>query len=440
MSIERRQRRRHDGTVYDVWRVRFTDAAGLRCSRTFDSREDAADFEAHLRLLKRRGELASLDAGRQTLAEFVAEWWELEATPNLERATLKSYASHWNRHALPRLGHLELRQVTPQVVVAFRVSLERGGVGVEAIRRTMTMLQGIFARAVEWQRVSANPFKAVRKPRSKHRVAVAPLAPGTVELMREHLLARGGQRDATLLSVLAYAGLRPEEALALRWRHVRQRTLLVEAALADGQLKDQKNRRPPRTVELLGPLREDLAGWRRQSGEPSPDRLVFPNGRGAAWRDHDYRNWRRRVYQPTARALSLATTRPYDLRHAFASLMLHEGRLSIVELAHQLGHSPTMTLNTYGHVIAELKGGPRRSAEDQIRRARKAVNPAEPPTVEELPRNVIAFPVPPRSAPKTPPQRLSDEPEGAATPLPQPKPSIGLEPMTPSLPWKCSTN
>jgi len=33
---------------------------------------------------------------------------------------------------------------------------------------------------------------------------------------------------------------RPQEALALRWSNVRERTLLVEEALAHGQLKSQK--------------------------------------------------------------------------------------------------------------------------------------------------------------------------------------------------------
>ena len=33
-------------------------------------------------------------------------------------------------------------------------------------------------------------------------------------------------RDRTLVSVLAYAGLRPEEALALEWQHIRARTIL----------------------------------------------------------------------------------------------------------------------------------------------------------------------------------------------------------------------
>jgi integrase len=38
-----------------------------------------------------------------------------------------------------------------------------------------------------------------------------------------------GARDATLISVLAYAGLRPTEALTLRWGQVRDRTLVVNA-------------------------------------------------------------------------------------------------------------------------------------------------------------------------------------------------------------------
>jgi integrase len=60
----------------------------------------------------------------------------------------------------------------------------------------------------------------------------------------------------------------------------------------------------------------------------------------------------------------------YDMRHAFASLQIRAG-LSIPELAEQMGHSPQMTLGTYAHVIRELKGEPRVSAEKQIELARR---------------------------------------------------------------------
>jgi hypothetical protein len=48
------------------------------------------------------------------------------------------------------------------------------------------------------------------------------------------------------------------------------------------------------------------------------------------------------------------------------------GRLpaSVVEVARQAGHSPAMTLSTYGHVIEELEGADSRSAEAVIRAAR----------------------------------------------------------------------
>ena len=48
------------------------------------------------------------------------------------------------------------------------------------------------------------------------------------------------------------------------------------------------------------------------------------------WRDHDWKNWRRRIFEPAAKAAGLERVRPYDLRHSFASLLIHEGRLSIV--------------------------------------------------------------------------------------------------------------
>jgi integrase len=78
------------------------------------------------------------------------------------------------------------------------------------------------------------------------------------------------------------------------------------------------------------------------------------------------------VYAPVATEAELDGSPPYELRHAFCSLLIAEG-LSVVEIAQHAGHSPTMTLDTYGHVIEELAGAERRPAEDVIREAREAV-------------------------------------------------------------------
>src|SRR4051812_5191115 len=371
--VERRERRRRDGTVYAVWRARWRDEQGVERSKTFDRAADARVWEAKIRTMKRSGALAELDAGTETLAEFVEEWWLVYAGPNLERSTLRTYATLWNGHALPRLGHLQLRQLTPQTIARFRAELEAAGVGDEAVRKTMSMLQGVLQRAVEWGRVPSNAVKITRKPPKRYRPAVQAIPPSVIEVMRARLLAHGRLRDATLLVVLAYAGLRPQEALALEWRHVRERTLLVERAVSDGQLKVLKNRRQPRTVALLAPLREDLSEWRRASRVSLPTAPVFPAASGSFWRATDWRNWRKRIYKPVAESVGLAGARPYDLRHAFASLLIHEGRLSVVEIAAQLGHNPTVCLDTYAHVMAEQAGGERIGAAEQIAVARRAL-------------------------------------------------------------------
>src|SRR5262245_27151354 len=59
-----------------------------------------------------------------------------------------------------------------------------------------------------------------------------------------------------LVSVLAYAGLRPQEALALHWSDLRHRTLLI------GAPKTGRSR----AVELFAPLAADLAEWRLARG------------------------------------------------------------------------------------------------------------------------------------------------------------------------------
>jgi integrase len=219
-------------------------------------------------------------------------------------------------------------------------------------------------------RIPSNPVAPIRKPAQKPTRAVKPIGPVTVEDIRRAFLARGRLRDATLVAVLAYAGLRPGEALALRWGDIGARTILVDRAVALGDVKSTKTGKR-RSVRLLAPLASDFAEWRISCGRPGDDALVFPRTDGRVWTEEDWRNWRQRVFAPVASAVGLDRFRPYDLRHSFVSLLFAEGR-TVIEVARQTGHSPTMALATYGHVIEELEGAERRPAEDVIREARGA--------------------------------------------------------------------
>ncbi len=155
---------------------------------------------------------------------------------------------------MPRLGAIRLRDLSPEIVVRFRAELTRSGLGDATTRKVLTILQGVLQRAVEWRRIPANSCRTVRKPPQRRERAVRPMPPDQVEQMRGHLLARGRMRDAVLVSVLAYAGLRPGEALALTWGDIRERTILVERALALGRIKTTKTGQPePSGFWLLSP-------------------------------------------------------------------------------------------------------------------------------------------------------------------------------------------
>ena len=151
---------------------------------------------------------------------------------------------------------------------------------------------------------------------------------------------------------------------------MRDQTLLVEQRLIHGEIvPGQKVRHfRPRAVDLIRPLKQDVAEYRLAMGRPSSGPL-FPRRDGEPWRITDVNNWGRRVWHPARERAGVELLPPYDLRHAFASLQIRAG-ISIPELAEQMGHSPQMTLSTYTHVMRELKGQPARSAEAQVHAAR----------------------------------------------------------------------
>lgn len=361
MSIKKVKRRK--GNAYIVW---WKDENRRTRNKTFDLKRDADAFDAKIKLAKRSGDLDQLDAGKERLDEFVAEWWEVYAQRRLDKATLRHYSRLRDQYLLPALGHVPIRKLKPRMIQGFVADLEDRGTGAPTIRKTLAMLQGIMERAVEWERVDANPVRVVKKPSAPRKRTVRAVPPLLVERLRDQAASA---LDSTLIAVLAYGGLRPGEALALTWGDIGEQTIRVDKAVALGNEKDTKTRKH-RSVRLLRPLAQDLAEWRLRSGRPDDSALVFPMQDGRRWTDAKYRNWRRRVYQPLAREIGVASPRPYDLRHSLASLLFAEG-MNPAEIAEQMGHSLQTLLSVYVHVIDELRETERRSAEDLIREARE---------------------------------------------------------------------
>jgi integrase len=302
--------------------------------------------------------------------DFFNEWWEIYAVRHLRPSTLDSYRRLWWGHVSPHLGAMPLDELMPLDVWRMRNALHDAGVGGPTIWKAMALLQGVLARAVEWGRIWHNPATVVRKPHKQAVRAVRPLSPLVIETMRHDLLLRGRLRCATLVSLLAYGGLRPGEAMGLKWKDVQAHSLIVERRTADGRSHQAPKCRLPRAVLLCSALRQDLDDWFEQCPDTSPDSPVIPAQDGSHWNRTRWHNWRCKQFARAARAAAIDGARPYDLRHSFVSLMYQQGA-TLAEIAEQAGHSKRTALETYGHVMLEHGPGDRMSPDEQIARARR---------------------------------------------------------------------
>jgi integrase len=361
------------------YRVRYRltgQASEAPKSKTFDTKAEAQAFEDEVRATKRGYRPATIrQPSNQTLAAFGLEYVEKYARVELAPSTREVQRCLWNKYVLPRLGHhmLAVLAESPDVVQDFKAGLLADGVGPGSVSKTLVILSAVLNKAVEWNRIPSNPAAHVKRPSGKRKRVVTPISPDQVEALRR---AMPTEPDRRLVSVLAYSGLRPGEALALTGADIGKQSISVTKAVALGQEKATKTGRD-RVVPLLKPLADDLKG--HGSG------LLFTRPDGQHWQDHDLRNWRRRIWQPAAAEIGIGDLSitghgrskrssyegavPYDLRHSFASLMLAAG-LNPIEVAEMMGHGPKILFETYAHVIEEHRGQPPISAEQRILQAR----------------------------------------------------------------------
>jgi integrase len=363
MSVERITRRSGRSAYCVRWREH-----GRNRSRTFDRRPDAEAWDREVKRRQQLGPLATqqlTDRGL-TLGEWIVERWMPEHGVTLEQSTRDRYANVHALHVAPELDDVPLSAITVSVLRRWQARLIAAGMAPGSIHKCRTFLSSVLRHAAESEAIPANPLSLVRAPRAEHREQVLPLAPGTVERIRAAL----DVERAAIVSVLAYAGLRPGELRALRWGDVRERTILVQrGADPTGKAKATKTR-AVRTVRLLAPLAADLKEWRMASGRPGDTALVFPSATGEGWTKDEWDVFRRRAWSTASKRSGLASVpRPYDLRHSFASLLLAEGR-TVHYVAAQLGHSPVLTLSTYGHLIAEYADAGPIDVEREILQAR----------------------------------------------------------------------
>jgi hypothetical protein len=196
------------------WEVRWRDGDRHR-SAQFSTRDEAKEFDEERRRRRRMGAFAPTDPSDQPLVEHAREWFDRERD-GWAKSTRLNRAHLLDRWIIPYLGGERLKDVGQPRVRAWRAAIERDGAPTVSANRALGTLSAMLGAAVRDRKLPFNPCSGVDKRRevvSRPRV----LTPLEVERIRAEMPSL---RDATLVSLMAYAGLRPAEAFALRWGDV----------------------------------------------------------------------------------------------------------------------------------------------------------------------------------------------------------------------------
>jgi len=181
------------------------------------------------------------------------------------------------------------------------------------------------------------------------------------------------------VSIMALTGMRPGEAIALRWDDIKNGQIMVNKAVSLGQVKETKNLRGNRVIPILDPLAADLEELRqRRAKDKNRSPFIFVKRGGGHWNTEELRNFHQRHFQPAAEYVEqtwaefaqgmidegasgvpdsvdgLAESRSYEIgRHSHSALMLSTG-MSLVELSQLQGHSIRTLSDNYAQFMAGL--------------------------------------------------------------------------------------
>lgn len=351
------------GTIYLRADGRWTGAVSLPRGRRKQvygkSPEDVRRQVAAIRRSLENGEVAA--ATGVTVGQFLDQWLAQVVRPNVRSWTYAGYEVHVRLHLKPTVGKIVLDKLSPMDVQHLLNRKLSEGMKPKSVRYIRGTLRTALNQAIRWGLINRNSAALVDGPR----VPQYEIQPFTPEEARTFLLSLRGDRLEALYSVALTMGLRQGEALGLRWQDVdldlgyiriSRQLQRIDGKYELAEPKTARSRRtlamPPTIVRSLHEHRRRQLNEQHQAGDRWIDNgLVFTTALG---KPLDGTGISKRFHQYLDRA-GLAQRRFHDLRHSCATLLMVQG-VSPRVVMEVLGHSQiSLTMNTYSHVIPELK-------------------------------------------------------------------------------------
>jgi integrase len=359
-----------DGTPSDLhgkgtrWQTKWIDPATVKeVSKSFAKKTDALEYRTYMENSLREGVYRAPELANKNFADAAEAWMSGKKKPT--GSSMKRYRDALDLWVLPQWGSRKLSTIEKPEIDSWITALadgsaphaedrtvQGGGLSPNSITAVWVPFRATVAHALQLGWIVGDPCANVEKPKTEHK-EIDTLS--HVEIQKLVSAARdvaANPSDAAMVELMAYAGLRIGEVVALQVQHVAlaekrikiRRTLTIDASgkAVFGQPKHGERRDVPIAPHIL-PVLTVLT-----EGRAATDALVTSTRGNPV----NMANWRRRVMTPAVKAAGLdgrgLTSK--SLRHTAASRAIEAGA-DVKVIQRMLGHADaTVTLNTYGHL------------------------------------------------------------------------------------------
>ena len=351
-----------DGTTKPVWRALGLPEGANKTKVNKAFREVVARYEQEFWEEQERGGRPPADI---PVYDYLVSYLK-RVEPELQKNTIVSYRSMTNgkiRRYFQRRPQLTVGNLKPQDIQDFYQSLFADGVVANTVIHYHALLRRAFQQAFKEERIDANPFDRVGRPKKNKFHGENYTQEELLTLLH---LARGDVIYPAILLAGAM-GLRRSEALGVRWSRIdwEKRTVLLDTKIVEYRengkkkvepVEEMKNKSSRRTLPLPDPVVEML---QVQKEHREVYRKMFQGSYNAQYLDYVCVNQLGELLRPSyvtdhfrelLEKYGLRHIRFHDLRHTFASLLINQD-VPLINVSNFLGHSDlSTTANIYAHL------------------------------------------------------------------------------------------
>lgn len=189
------------------------------------------------------------------VTDYALQWAKTYKSTTVSETVYKSYVARINNHIIPAIGSLRVRDVRPTNLQDIMNS--QAGMSKTHCDKLIVTIKSIFRQAVKDSIIRRNPSEDVSSPMASdgtHR--------SITDVERASLLrVASSHRFGLAVKIMLYVGLRPQEAVALKWSdidRVNQRVMVRKALKKDGTIGDPKSESGNRDIPIPPALWESL--------------------------------------------------------------------------------------------------------------------------------------------------------------------------------------